>query len=80
MGKVASGGELSRLVLALRLASGTGAARIVAFDEIDSGVGGTTALAMGSKLARLSQDRQTLCVSHLPQVAAFADAPYRGGT
>lgn len=74
VGKVASGGELSRLVLALRLASGTGAARIVAFDEIDSGVGGTTALAMGSKLARLSQDRQTLCVSHLPQVAAFADA------
>lgn len=74
VGKVASGGELSRLVLALRLASGTGAARIVAFDEIDSGVGGTTALAMGSKLARLSEDRQTLCVSHLPQVAAFADS------
>ena len=74
VGKVASGGELSRLVLALRLASGTGAARIVVFDEIDSGVGGTTALAMGSKLARLSEDRQILCVSHLPQVAAFADA------
>ena len=73
VGKVASGGELSRLVLALRLASGTGAARVVAFDEIDSGVGGTTALAMGSKLAHLSEDRQTLCVSHLPQVAAFAD-------
>ena len=74
VGKVASGGELSRLVLALRLASGTGAARIVAFDEIDAGVGGTTALAMGSKLARLSEDRQTVCVSHLPQVAAFADS------
>ena len=74
VGKVASGGELSRLVLALRLASGTGAARIVAFDEIDSGVGGTTALAMGAKLARLSEDRQILCVSHLPQVAAFADS------
>ncbi len=74
VGRVASGGELSRLVLALRLASGTGAARIVAFDEIDSGVGGTTALAMGSKLARLSEKRQTLCVSHLPQVAAFADS------
>ena len=74
VGKVASGGELSRLVLALRLASGIGAARILAFDEIDSGVGGTTALAMGAKLARLSEDRQTLCVSHLPQVAAFADS------
>ena len=71
--KVASGGELSRLVLSLRLGSGIGTARIVAFDEIDSGVGGTTALAMGSKLARLAGDRQALCISHLPQVAAFAD-------
>lgn len=73
VGKVASGGELSRLVLSLRLGSGIGAARIVAFDEIDAGVGGTTALAMGSKLARLAGDRQALCISHLPQVAAFAD-------
>lgn len=71
--KVASGGELSRLVLSLRLASGSGDARLVAFDEIDAGVGGTTALAMGAKLARLARDRQALCVSHLPQVAAYAD-------
>ena len=71
--KVASGGELSRLVLSLRLASGSGDARLVAFDEIDAGVGGTTALAMGAKLARLAADRQALCVSHLPQVAAYAD-------
>ena len=71
--RVASGGELSRLVLSLRLASGASTARVVAFDEIDAGVGGTTALAMGAKLARLASDRQALCVSHLPQVAAYAD-------
>lgn len=70
---IASGGELSRLVLALTLAAGTADASVVAFDEIDAGVGGTTALAMGEKLARLAVDRQVICVTHLPQVAAFAD-------
>lgn len=71
--RVASGGELSRLILSLRLASGSGEARVVAFDEIDSGVGGATALTMGAKLAALAEDRQVFCVTHLPQVAAFAD-------
>ena len=71
--QVASGGELSRLVLSLRLAAGSGEARLMAFDEIDAGVGGATALAMGAKLASLARDRQALCVSHLPQVAAYAD-------
>lgn len=71
--KVASGGELSRLVLALRLASGVGKTPIIAFDEIDAGVGGETALALGRKLAHLSEGRQVFCVTHLPQVAAFAD-------
>jgi len=71
--RIASGGELSRLVLSLRLAAGAGDVPIVAFDEIDAGVGGTTALAMGEKLARLARGRQVLCVSHLPQIAAFAD-------
>ena len=47
---------------------------MVAFDEIDAGVGGAAALEMGAKLARLSRGRQALCVSHLPQVAAFADS------
>jgi DNA repair protein RecN (Recombination protein N) len=69
----ASGGELSRLVLSLRLASGVDAASVVAFDEIDAGVGGATALALGRKLKRLAVGRQVLCVTHLPQVAAFAD-------
>lgn len=71
--RIASGGELSRLVLSLRLAAGAGDVPIVAFDEIDAGVGGSTALAMGEKLARLAAGRQVLCVSHLPQIAAFAD-------
>lgn len=73
VGRVASGGELSRLVLSLRLAGGAASSPIVAFDEIDAGVGGTTALALGRKLAALAEDRQVLCVTHLPQVAAFAD-------
>jgi len=71
--KIASGGELSRLVLSLRLAAGAGTAGVVAFDEIDTGIGGATALEMGRKLASLATERQVLCVTHLPQVAAFAD-------
>jgi DNA repair protein RecN (Recombination protein N) len=76
VGRIASGGELSRLVLSLRLAGGAGDAPVVAFDEIDAGVGGATALAMGEKLARLATGRQVLCVSHLPQIAAFADTHF----
>jgi len=73
VGKIASGGELSRLTLALRLAAGVEDASVIAFDEIDAGTGGETALAMGRKLAALSAGRQVFCVTHLPQVAAFAD-------
>ncbi len=71
--RVASGGELSRLVLAIRLAAGIADSPILAFDEVDAGIGGATALAMGEKLARLAAQRQVLVVTHLPQVAAFAD-------
>ncbi len=80
---IASGGELSRLVLALTLASGAADTAVVAFDEVDAGVGGSTALALGEKLAALASDRQVICVTHLPQVAAFADAHFivrRSGT
>jgi DNA repair protein RecN (Recombination protein N) len=80
--RVASGGELSRLVLAVRVAGGVADAEVVAFDEIDAGVGGATALAMGELLARLSVGRQVLVVTHLPQIAAFADSHFvveRGG-
>jgi len=74
--RVASGGELSRLVLAVRVAAGVADADVVAFDEIDAGVGGSTALAMGEMLARLSVGRQVLVVTHLPQIAAFADTHF----
>lgn len=74
--EVASGGELSRLVLALRLAVGSGGARTLVFDEIDAGVGGVTALALGRKLGELAGQAQVLCVTHLPQVAAQASTHY----
>lgn len=74
--RVASGGELSRLVLAIRVAAGVADAEVVAFDEIDAGVGGSTALAMGELLARLASGRQVLVVTHLPQIAAFADSHF----
>jgi DNA repair protein RecN (Recombination protein N) len=74
---IASGGELSRLVLALTLAAGSPDTTTIAFDEIDTGIGGTTALAMGEKLKALAQTRQVVCVSHLPQVAAHADVHLR---
>ena len=74
--KVASGGELSRLTLALRLAAGVGDADLIAFDEVDAGIGGATALAMGEKLAALASDKQIFCVTHLPQVAAHADTHF----
>lgn len=74
--KVASGGELSRLVLSLRLAAGVPDGATLVFDEVDAGVGGVTALALGEKLAALATTRQVVCVTHLPQVAAFADRHY----
>jgi DNA repair protein RecN (Recombination protein N) len=76
VGRIASGGELSRLVLAINLAAGVADVPIVAFDEIDAGIGGSTALAMGRKLAALAGGRQVLVVTHLPQVAAFADSHF----
>jgi DNA repair protein RecN (Recombination protein N) len=74
VGVGASGGELSRLVLAVRLAARGQRGTTLVFDEIDTGIGGATALAMGRKLAELARDCQVICVTHLPQVAAFADA------
>ncbi|HEY5891560.1 MAG TPA: AAA family ATPase [Acidimicrobiia bacterium] len=74
--KVASGGELSRLILSINLATGTGARHTLVFDEVDAGVGGATALAVGRKLSDLAAGQQLLCVTHLPQVAAFADRHY----
>ena len=72
--KVASGGELSRLALAIAVTtSQLGTAGTLVFDEVDAGVGGAVAATVGQLLRRLGQDRQVLCVTHLPQVAARAD-------
>ncbi|HTO01166.1 MAG TPA: DNA repair protein RecN [Microthrixaceae bacterium] len=72
LNKVASGGELSRVMLALRLVLSDAPPTIV-FDEVDAGIGGETALAVGRALAQLGSESQVLVVTHLPQVAAFAD-------
>jgi len=73
--KVASGGELSRFLLALKVVlADRGSAPVLIFDEIDTGVGGAVADAIGRRLKRLSQKVQVLTVTHAPQVAARADA------
>ena len=74
LAKVASGGELSRVMLALRVTAGGDPVESSVFDEIDAGIGGEAGVAVGRTLAELSDGRQVLCVTHLPQVAAFADA------
>jgi DNA repair protein RecN (Recombination protein N) len=74
IGKIASGGELSRFMLALKLAlARVGDARTLVFDEVDSGIGGATAAAVGERLRRLASALQVLVVTHSPQVAALAD-------
>lgn len=78
LAKVASGGELSRIMLALRRSAPEGdSVRTLVFDEVDAGIGGEAATAVGKKIAQLGQELQVLCVTHLPQVAAFADHHYR---
>src|SRR5437764_617009 len=75
--EIASGGELSRVMLALMSVAGTGGADTLVFDEVDAGVGGQTARAVGERLRRLASGRQVLCITHLPQIAALADAHFR---
>ena len=83
--QIASGGELSRVMLALKASVETGVApkrksaaaqRTLVFDEIDTGIGGRAAEAVGKKLKALSRGNQVLCVTHLPQIATFADQHY----
>jgi DNA repair protein RecN (Recombination protein N) len=76
LAKVASGGELARTMLALRLVL-TDAPPTLVFDEVDAGIGGAAAVAVGRALARLAHEHQVLVVTHLPQVAAYADAQVR---
>lgn len=71
--EVASGGELSRVLLALVGAAGGGADTTYVLDEIDAGIGGRTAAALGAELEHLAAGRQVLCITHLPQIAALAD-------
>ena len=85
--QIASGGELSRVMLALKASveagsvhhtrkRSSGAQRTLVFDEIDTGIGGRAAEAVGKKLKSLSKANQVLCVTHLPQIATFADQHY----
>jgi len=75
---IASGGELSRIMLALKRAApdSQGVATLI-FDEVDAGIGGAAASVVGEKLKSVACGLQVLCITHLPQVAAFADAHYR---
>jgi DNA repair protein RecN (Recombination protein N) len=73
----ASGGELSRVMLALMTVAGAGESRTLVFDEVDAGVGGQTARAVGERLRALGDGRQVLCITHLPQIAALATAHFR---
>ena len=74
LNKIASGGELSRLMLALKVhLAGKNSQETLVFDEIDAGIGGATAEAVGERLSRLAQKEQVFVVTHLPQVAAFGN-------
>jgi DNA repair protein RecN (Recombination protein N) len=76
--RIASGGELSRIMLALKRAAPEGdTVSTLIFDEVDAGIGGIAATAVGEKLRGAASGRQVLCITHLPQVAAFADRHYR---
>jgi DNA repair protein RecN (Recombination protein N) len=78
LARIASGGELSRTMLALKVVlAATDAVPVLIFDEVDVGIGGKTADAVGKKLRQVSRARQVLCVTHLPQIAAYADQHFR---
>jgi DNA repair protein RecN (Recombination protein N) len=79
--RIASGGELSRIALALKTcfkhSSSDGAARTLVFDEVDAGIGGAVAESVGRRLKKLAGSNQVICVTHLAQVAGFADHHYK---
>jgi DNA repair protein RecN (Recombination protein N) len=77
LAKIASGGEISRIMLALKtLLAESDPVETMVFDEIDVGIGGKTALSVAEKLAKLSQFRQVICITHLPQIAAKAESHF----
>jgi DNA repair protein RecN (Recombination protein N) len=74
LAKIASGGELSRIMLAMKkILAKVGGRQVLVFDEVDSGIGGAIAEVVGRKLKELSKHHQVVCVTHLPQIACFAD-------
>ena len=74
MSKIASGGELSRIMLAIKtVLSGKDKVQTLIFDEVDTGISGAAANKVGKKLKQVSQNRQVLCITHLAQIAALAD-------
>ncbi len=78
LANIASGGELSRIVLALKaIMAKTESLETIVFDEVDAGIGGSVAEAAGKKLALLARHHQVICITHLPQIAKFGDQHYR---
>jgi DNA repair protein RecN (Recombination protein N) len=78
LASIASGGELSRIMLAIKALCGSGeSGKTLVFDEVDTGIGGRAAEAVGRRLKEISRTHQVLCVTHLPQIAAFAGHHYR---
>jgi DNA repair protein RecN (Recombination protein N) len=78
LARIASGGELSRVALAIkRVVAEADATPVLVFDEVDTGIGGRSADPIGRSLWALARRHQVLCVTHLPQIAAHADAHYR---
>ena len=74
LNKIASGGELSLIILALKnVLSRTGSVASIVFDEVDNGIGGATAEIVGRKLKEVSTNHQVICITHLPQIACFGD-------
>jgi len=77
LAKIASGGEISRIMLSLKsIISGSDNIITMVFDEIDTGIGGATAIIVGGKLHNISKKCQVICITHLPQIAAFADSHF----
>jgi len=78
LNRIASGGELSRIMLAIKkVLARSGSVGTLIFDEVDSGIGGATAEDVGKKLKDVSKHHQVLCITHLPQIACFGDMHYR---
>lgn len=77
LGKIASGGELSRIMLALKvILAEVDPVEVLVFDEVDAGIGGGVAERVGKRLSNLSKSHQVFCITHLPQIAQFADHHY----